>query len=107
MIDSNIQPADTWPFREQGHDFGVKVDGRFRANSAGAGRELLLAGQGIGLCPAHVVEEDLHAGHLAELLPEFEALEYGIYAVYPQQHHLATKVRSFVDFLVKRFGVGG
>jgi len=37
------------------------------------------------------------------LLEEFEAFEYGIHAVYPHNRHLATKVRTFVDFLVERF----
>ncbi|MBV5335682.1 hypothetical protein JZU48_01300, partial [bacterium] len=31
------------------------------------------------------------------------ATETGVYAVYPQNRHLSSKVRAFVDFLAARF----
>lgn len=103
VIDTNIQDPEQWPFKEQSRSFRVKVNGRFRVNNALAVREMLLAGQGIGLCPFYVVEEDIRAGRLQVLLQEYEAIEYGIYAVYPHNRHLAAKVRTFVDYLADHF----
>jgi DNA-binding transcriptional LysR family regulator len=103
IIDSNFRVPDTWRFQETGQPLGVRVSGRFQVNSALAVRECLLAGQGIGRCPAWAVAEDLGAGRLIAILEQFEALAYGIYAVYPHNRHLAAKVRSFVDFLARRF----
>lgn len=103
IIDTNIQDPEQWLFSERGHSFQVKVNGHFRVNNALAVREALLAGQGIGLCPLYVVEKDIRAGRLQILLQEYEALEYGIYAVYPHNRHLAAKVRTFVDFLADYF----
>ena len=103
VIDTNFRAADGWRYRQAGQPLGIKVRGRFQVNSALAVREFLLAGHGIGRCPAWAVGEDLASGRLIQVLEEFETLEYGIYAVYPHNRHLAAKVRSFVDFLVRRF----
>lgn len=103
VIDTNIRDPEQWLFSEKGKSFRVKVNGRFRVNNALAVREVLLAGQGIGLCPLYVVDEDIRAGRLQILLQEYEAMEYGIYAVYPHNRHLAAKVRTFVEFLADYF----
>lgn len=104
VIDTNIQDPEQWTFKEQGRSFRVKVNGRFRVNNALAVREMMLAEQGIGFCPLFVIEEDILTGRLKVLFQEYEAAKYGIYAVYPHNRHLAAKVRTFVDFLVRRFG---
>jgi DNA-binding transcriptional LysR family regulator len=103
IIDTNFHSAYTWPFQDAGNRFSVRVKGRFMANSALAVREILLAGQGIGLCPTHATGEDIRAGRLRVILEPYEVLDYGIFAVYPHNRHLAAKVRTFVDFLVRRF----
>jgi DNA-binding transcriptional LysR family regulator len=103
VIDTNIQDSEQWAFKEQGRSFRVKVTGRFRVNNALAVREMLLAGHGVGRCPLYVIEDDIRAGRLDVLLQEYEAIEFGIYAVYPHNRHLGAKVRTFVDFLVRRF----
>jgi len=103
VIDTNIQEPEHWPFQQQGRSFRVKVSRRFCVNNALAVRETLLTGQGIGLYPFYVIEEDLRAGRLQILLQEYEAIEYGIYAVYPHNRHLAAKARTFVNFLMDDF----
>jgi hypothetical protein len=37
---------------------------------------------------------DLAAGMLVELTPEYQAVELGIYAVYPTRKHVPTKFRA-------------
>jgi DNA-binding transcriptional LysR family regulator len=102
FIDTNIQDPGQWSFKEQDHPFRLKVNGRFRVNNALAVREMLLSGLGIGLCPL-VIEADVRTGRLQLLFEDYEASGHGIYAVYPHHRHLAAKVRTFVDFLVKNF----
>jgi DNA-binding transcriptional LysR family regulator len=104
IIDTNIHDPEQWPFKELGRSFRVKVNGRFYVNSAMAVREMLLADGGIGLCPMYIVEEDVRSGRLQVVLQEYEALEHGVFAVYPHSRHLAAKVRTFVEFLVQHFG---
>ena len=103
VIDTNIPPPGHWPFEEEGQSFSVKVTGRFRANSAFSVRNTILADHGIGLCPNYIVDKDIREGRLKILLQEYEAFEFGIYAVYPHNRHLAAKVRTFINFLIQRF----
>ena len=56
------------------------------------------------LVPTFIVSQDLRAGRLVRLLPDFPPPEQALHALYPPGRHLSAKVRSFVDFLVARFG---
>jgi DNA-binding transcriptional LysR family regulator len=82
----------------------VKVPAYFTANSSIALREALLAGSGIALVPTFVVGPDIREGRLRTVLPQFESPGHTMYALYPSARHLSPKVRSFVDFLVERYG---
>lgn len=66
-------------------------------------RSALLDGHGIGLSPTFIVGEDLKAGRLVTLLPEYELDPAAIHVVYPARRYLPPKVRSFVDFLADAF----
>ena len=55
------------------------------------------------LQPSFLVGPDLAAGTLVELMPQYRALELGIYAVYPTRKHVPAKVRALVDFLQDHF----
>ena len=55
------------------------------------------------LQPDFLVGTDLAAGTLIELMPEYRALELGIYALYPTRKHVAPKVRALIDFLTGQF----
>lgn len=39
-------------------------------------------------------------GRLVQVLPQYSTPDADIYAVYPQRHQLAVRVRAFVDFMV-------
>jgi len=103
IIDTNFQDFDEWPFVIEGKRISVKVSGRFSVNSAQSSRAMIVAGAGIGLIPAYAIAEDIIEQNAVIVLEDFEALDPGIYALYPHNRHLATKVRAFVDFLVEEF----
>jgi DNA-binding transcriptional LysR family regulator len=81
----------------------VPISGRLRANNGNLLRVAVLKGQGIGLAPTFLVGEDLAAGRLLRLLPDYAPVEEDLAAVYPHRRQLSAKVRSFVDFLAERF----
>jgi DNA-binding transcriptional LysR family regulator len=87
-----------------GEEIIVPVSGRYLANNADVLRSTALAGGGIMLVPTFIVSQDLRAGRLVRLLPYFPPPEQALHALYPPGRHLSAKVRSFVDFLVARFG---
>jgi DNA-binding transcriptional LysR family regulator len=92
------------PWRFTGPDGAIEVgvSGNLRSNSWNAIRGAALAGQGIALIPIVQVAEDVHGGRLTRLLPDYGAGEAVVQAVYPPGRNLSVKVRSFLDFVVKR-----
>ncbi|NJN40788.1 MAG: hypothetical protein HC807_08265, partial [Gammaproteobacteria bacterium] len=60
-------------------------------------------GAGIAFEPDFVVADDVRAGRLVALLPDYPAKPSPIYAVYPTRKHLSAKVRLFVEYLAERF----
>ncbi|MEZ9417818.1 LysR substrate-binding domain-containing protein, partial [Vibrio sp. 10N.286.49.E1] len=59
------------------------------------------AKQSIGLVqlPEYYVSEDLESGELVEVLSDYRDDKEGIWALYPQNRNLSSKVRLLVDFL--------
>jgi DNA-binding transcriptional LysR family regulator len=93
-----------WRFADaQGEERAVKVAGPLGANNGRFLAEIAAAGLAIVLEPDFIVGDDLRAGRLVRLLPDFRPPASPIYAVYPSRRHLSAKVRVFVDFLIARF----
>src|SRR5882672_12254952 len=93
-----------WRFSGPDGVQSVRVTGRLNANNGDILRLAALRGEGIVLQPSFLVGDDLAAGLLVPILPGYTPDELVIQAVYPHSRHLSVKVRSFVDFLVARFG---
>jgi DNA-binding transcriptional LysR family regulator len=107
-----LQPTDRWFFRhpdETGDAFEeVPVTGTFRADDAEPLRDAAIAGVGVALLPTWLVGEDIKAGRLRHLLPEWSSMiatkRSGIFGVFPPHRMVPPKVRAFLDFAQKRFG---
>jgi DNA-binding transcriptional LysR family regulator len=93
-----------WRFTGADGEHQITASGNFRTNSIEALRMAALAGHGIALLPAVIVADDLRAGNLVHLLPQFRMAETVIQAVYPSSRLLPAKTRTFIDFLVGRLG---
>jgi len=88
----------------KGREVSVRVKGNLHGNNGEILGRAAVAGLGIVLQPSFLVHEHLRSGDLERVLPGWEAESVSVYAVYPSRQFLAPKVRSFVDFLVERFG---
>ncbi|KEF33159.1 Transcriptional regulator, LysR family [Marinobacter nitratireducens] len=66
--------------------------------------EAAIAGAGITLQPSFISGSAIRDGHLKIILPDYEPEPMGLYAVYAHRQLLASKVRSFVDFMDGYFG---
>lgn len=80
------------------------VSGRLRINDDEALAQAVLGGLGLTLLPTFLVGKELQAGRLLAALSEYIPVERYIYAIYLPTRHLSAKVRSFIDFLLERFG---
>lgn len=94
-----------WSFVPVGHDtdrHSVAVRGNFCANNSEALRGVVMADQGIALLPDFSSLEDLTAGRLVHLLPDWKSVDVfgeAIYAVRPYSAYVPRPVRAFVEHL--------
>ena len=95
--------GDDWMFEGPEGPATVRVKPWMHTNNGDSCREAALAGAGIILQPSFMVGDDLRRKTLVELMPEFRAVELGVYAVYPTRRYLLPRVRVMVDFLAERF----
>lgn len=101
---SLLAAGDTWEFEGPQGPEPVRVQPLMRSNSGDTCRAVALAHQGIVLQPDFLVGEDVQAGRLVELMPEYRSPELGVYAVYPSRKHLLPKVRRLIDHLAQALG---
>jgi DNA-binding transcriptional LysR family regulator len=75
-----------------------RLHGLMKLNDTTLSRELVLAGMGIAMLPAWLVEDDLRQGRLLRLLPDHDSPPLDIFASYISRQYQTGKVRSFIDF---------
>ena len=81
----------------------MRVSGNLITSSAETFRAVLLSGGGIALAAPFIVGEELRAGTLVSLLPDYRPVGFAINAIYPHRRYLAATVRAFIDMAVERF----
>jgi DNA-binding transcriptional LysR family regulator len=93
---------DGWHFVDRnGAPAVARVSGNLITNSGETLRLAALEGVGISISAGFLVADDLEAGRLVRLLPDYRSVELAVNAVYPHRHHLSAKVRRFIDLLVE------
>lgn len=102
-----IRESDTafnnWQLSNGQRQEMVKVYGGLSTNFGEIAVEWALAGHGIVLRSEWDVAPYVRAGQLIRVMAPWEGLASDIYAIYPQRHHLSSKVRLFLDFLAAKF----
>jgi DNA-binding transcriptional LysR family regulator len=81
----------------------VKVSGPIVTSHRHVLREAAVRGLGIAYGPADFFRDDLRAGRLAAVLPDYELPEATIYAVFPVSRQLSAKLKAFNDFMAGYF----
>ena len=99
LVDNNIRAGRHWPFKVGGKELKIDISGNFQANSPSAIRRMVTHGVGIGFCPIYVLHEDIKTGRVVTLFEQMEALNFGVYAIYPHRKNLSARVRTLVDYL--------
>jgi DNA-binding transcriptional LysR family regulator len=110
VVASHIPDATEWAFAH--HDsaadastsepISVRVQPRFRANSADAMIPALVAGVGIGIIADYFIMPHLADGRLIELMPEWSVPPRPLYLVTPPGRARPARVRVLLDFLQER-----
>jgi DNA-binding transcriptional LysR family regulator len=81
----------------------VRTRGNLTTNDGEIAVNWALEGHGILMRAEWDIGRHLKNGRLVHVLPQYHTPDADIYAVYPQRHQLAARVRAFVDFLALAF----
>lgn len=95
---------DHWLFRDpQGQELVVPVFGALATANATVLHDMTLAGMGLTLLSDWMTDDDIAAGRLIELLPNWTAaaghFDTAIWVLYPSRRFLPHKARVFIDHL--------
>ena len=81
----------------------VKVRGNLNTNDGEIAVNWALDGHGILMRAEWDIARHLRSGHLVQVLPDCQTAPADIFAVYPQRHQTAARVKTFVDLLARSF----
>lgn len=111
--DVGLLPSLSWGGEHQSHAWQLKgPDGaeasirhqpRFVTEDMVALRHAALQGVGVVQMPTMVVIDDIRAGRLVEVLPEWRPRAGIIQAVFPSRRGLLPSVRALLDFLASEY----
>ncbi|HEX7114487.1 MAG TPA: LysR family transcriptional regulator [Steroidobacter sp.] len=97
-------PRDQWVLTApDGTVTHVQVRGRLESNMGEAIRDAAIAGLGISLHSVWHVCDDIRAGRLQLVLPQYQLPDSAIYAVMPPRRLRLPRVCTFIDFLSQQF----
>tara|TARA_R110001583_G_scaffold19264_14_gene75613 strand:+ start:621 stop:1535 length:915 start_codon:yes stop_codon:yes gene_type:complete len=97
---SNLKKPTRWHYMSQDKkEVVVDVPCKVLCNSAHMELAMVLAGHGICRLPEFAMKQEMKAGKLELLFPNYLAPDVNVYAVYPSRKHLSPKVRCFIDLL--------
>jgi len=93
--------AIPWLFRRDGQELELQTSGGYAcSDDVTAGATLARHGAGVFQAYRFVVEEDLRAGRLVELLQDFGSRSRPHSLLYPHRRFVPLRVRAFVDYLL-------
>lgn len=93
----------TWHFTAGTKIETVKVRGNLSTNDGEIAVNWALAGHGLLMRAEWDIAKYLRSGRLVQVLGNYQTPPADIYAIYPQRHQTAARVRAFVDFLIAKF----
>ncbi len=80
----------------------VKVRGSWISNNGRALVEAAALGIGLVRLADYYMDKELERGALEVVLEDFEVEDASTWIIYPDRHHLPTRVRFLIDFLAER-----
>jgi DNA-binding transcriptional LysR family regulator len=97
----------TWRLHRGDEIAEVKMGARVAVPDPQINHQLALSGAGVTMLSTGLAREDVAAGRLVRLLPEWELDPVEIYAYYPSRLSASPKVRALLEFLKERVAAKG
>ncbi len=103
---SHTELRSRWTFMGSDGEFiAVPVSGKLMVDNGEALLVAARAGMGILLQSSELVRDDIAAGRLVEILPEFPVPARAFHLLHAPDRRMTPKLRSFIDFAIATFGI--
>ncbi len=96
---THMRGAGTWPFRQNDEIIHQKIHPFFSANNGEMIRSAALEGKGVAMGVDFLVDADLAAGRLVQVLHDYTLPDLPVNLVYPSSRNMTAALRAFLDFL--------
>lgn len=96
--------APIWPLGKGQRKIMATFQRKVRVNSASMVKRFALDGYGIALMSNTSCKQEIAAGNLIPVLPEWPIEPIKVYGVYSSRRQLASNISTFLDFISKRYG---
>ena len=93
-----------WRLQRDGKEWRIAVSGRVQVNNGQALRSGAVNGLGIVMQPAILLEAEVRAGRLVQVLAGYEPPSRPMHVVFLPDRYRSPRLRSFIDYVVERFG---
>lgn len=103
---THLGNGQLWQFRQGGRYVSPQVRGRITLNNGEAIRDMAIAGLGVAVLPAFVVQAAVRDGRLVRLLADHEARPLPVLAVWPPISPMPAKLRALIDHLALELEAG-
>ncbi|NTJ65849.1 LysR family transcriptional regulator [Agrobacterium rhizogenes] len=94
----------SWRLSSPDGEITIPTRSRLKIDSTYSMRTAALAGMGLAMLPRIMVAEDLAAERLIAVLPDFAPTSRPVNLLYRQDRRTSPKLRSFVSFVIEKFG---
>ncbi len=99
LVHTVKSPTGIWRFGTPDGEASVRVRGTLCANFGDVLHHAALLGEGLSVHPRYMLQADLEAGRLIDVLPETPPLPLDVVALYSSRRHLPSRVRLLLDYL--------
>jgi len=96
-----------WRFAEAAGDHLLKINARLKVTSNDAAITAALAGFGIARLLSYQVAEEVAAGRLRLLMPEYDPPQYPVHILHREGRHAPVRVRAFIDLMAEMLRADG
>lgn len=104
ILNLNLIPRNRWAFVDpSGAELTVEVGGGIEIDNGEAQRAMAIGAAGVVYLPRDLVDEDLAAGRLVRLLPDWDLPTLPIHTVHPSRHLVPRRVTAFIDAVAVAF----
>lgn len=94
----------SWSFSDGASEIPIRIAPRLIANNSVGIHRAALSGGGLAVLSHILVDADIQAGRLMNLMPAFPPTRLPISVVYPSRRNIPARVRTVLDFLVEAVG---